>query len=62
MFCIDELPVRIVFPHLLQLASQIFADDFDKDPAAVSGHSYDVALRLVDRARCSVQFHASQPT
>lgn len=35
---------------------------FDKDLAAVSGHPHHVVLRLVDRVRRCVQFHASPST
>lgn len=57
-----ELPIRILFPHLLQLNPQIFGNALDKDLAAVSGHPHDLVLRLVDRGDHSVQFHAGQST
>ena len=57
-----ELPVRIVFPHLLDLDPQILGHALDKDLAAVSGHPHNVVLRLVDRVRRCVQFHAAQST
>ena len=57
-----ELPVRIVFPDLLQLDPQVLGHILDKDPAAEPGHPHDVVLRFVDRVRRFVQFHASQST
>lgn len=57
-----ELPVRIVFPHFLDLNPQILGHALDKDLASESGHPHNVVLRLVDRVRRFVQFHAAQST
>lgn len=56
------LPVRIVFPHFLELNQHILGHVLDKDLTSESGHPHNVALRLVDRVRRFMQFHAAPST